>query len=320
MTPGLPDKRTLNDVKNLIVSSADNSKANFELDESALGNRAINLKNKADGLGTFKDEDFTSASRGTSTAAIKTELEEHKALTDQLNDIKKEGLNPEKLEKAVNKDLEKLKNKAGKVFGEMNAITEHHGQVVEEITLSEKKFLDELKKDFDKKSDLLSKKIDKNNRGTVTKEFETLKSNYDNAVSVTKDKFEKFREAHIEARNTAKNIIEDLEKSTGMKAADHLPSKAVVTAEKAAAETALKTGEKVGMMSRMGQNLTKGGFMGKAKVGAGALIGGGMIISGLGDLSGRKDEQGNQLEAQPLKGAAKILVGALGGGWLAAHR
>ncbi|MFO0389908.1 MAG: hypothetical protein ACK502_09370 [Alphaproteobacteria bacterium] len=152
------------------------------------------------------------------------------------------------------------------------------------------------------------------------KAYDAINERHKNVMDAIENTYGKKIENLDEHISTIAEHTGKLEKATGMKAADHIASTAVTSAEKGAVKAAEQAGAKeAGMLSRMGQNL-KGGFGAKAKVGLGVIAGGGLALSGFKDLAGRTDDDGKPVESNKFVGLVKVAAGLIGGAKLAAWR
>jgi hypothetical protein len=119
----------------------------------------------------------------------------------------------------------------------------------------------------------------------LTDGTKTLIANNRAAVEAVRDHFKDIRENSRDIVDRLKGVVADVEKETGIAAAEHMGKAGAAEVAKVESEVA-KTGEAAkGFGSRLMENATAGGWRSVETVGLGALAGG-LAISAIGDLTG----------------------------------
>jgi len=235
----------------------------------------------------------------------------------------KANLSTEKVDKQIGELKPKIETEAKKLFPALSEAKVAREELISKFEKQRNKALEDSEKGFRKeiKGD---KKSEKRLLAELEAEQKKINKKFDKAIKEQNKTIEKF---------TA--IEEQVEKHTGLKAVDHLDTKALTKAAGAgdvAAKTTLAAEKGIitksefmaksapgKMMAAAEYNWKSGGF-GKARVAVGSLLGGGLAISGLDDItqgvgirSAGTDAEGHELstEGKLFSGAAKLGGAAL---------
>jgi DNA repair exonuclease SbcCD ATPase subunit len=244
--------------------------------------------------------------------AMTARVEEIKGLKETAEALRKDGLDAGKIEKLIEKQQAGLNKDAATHYRGVAKHAEHHGMALEELAAQRAKLEEQLAKAHTKKIAEVSKTLKPNgsNASEVRTQIDNLKHNYDLAREHVADHFEAKMTHHKDAIDAVKSGVKDLEKESGVSAAEFKIGEKALAAEGKVGEEAWKKlgmGEKVKKVWQSTESKT-GKFARVAATGLG-VIG---LASGLMDIargahmtSPKTDDEGKEIPA----GGGDIMLG-----------
>lgn len=309
----------LQDILNKIVHTNDHSVDLQNADVSSItGDRLAGKSAHAKGIAHMNDGSGIFTGKRTGAVDLDTRFE---AISDYRKALDEAGGNGvyKRLADKAKRDLEKHGRNA------LRDATQGIEKINEVVALSHKqedKAIKDILKKFERESRVLRDEIQ---RGGLSAEeaaralkegTEYLSVNRKAALDAVREHFTNFRDDHKDLLEGLKTVIGDVEKETGLKAAEHaVKPSTVATLEREGAQAAESIAKK-------GWNITenlKGPAFAKGKAIVGLLGGGILTVSALNDLKGGTDEKGQPVEGNKLLALLKAAVGIGGGLYLAGH-
>jgi hypothetical protein len=312
---------TLDDLKDLIRHDAKVGSTLDPIDDEVL-RRSSGKISSANNIASLNPDD--SLNINGVNIDLEPKIESYTSFNDTISDLKKDGIDVKSLEKMAGKEKDVIAKEGKQIFGKLGKATEAHGKAIEAIKVDQTKTIEALNKDFGKKLKDLQKTATRANADTVREQIEVLRDNHQEVLSHVNSHFEKLTDPHTNALGEIKSLSADIEKATGLNAAEHMKPRAVALVGSDAAKASkgivgdAKYAEK-GMMGRAAADVKANwgkSFGGKAKVTVGAIG----VVDGvrrvIGATFGSKDpdKQGDSKAGQLVVG-----LGEIGGGVLLAR-
>jgi hypothetical protein len=250
----------------------------------SVAGRASSRGKRASELVSF-DKDGKVAIRGAEPSDISIRIDDLKELEEDIAEFKKDGINARSMERMLEKDRSAISKEGKKILSNLGRGHDYHTDAINAYTKEESRVLEALQKDFTKKRAALTrtKPATEAARLELREQINNLKDNHELVKDSVRDHFDNLREVHTDALHDINGVVKDIEKTTGLSAAEHMKTKSMLGATEGASkglapagrmtETAYKD---LGVFSKAATdikaNWEHGGAGGKLKVGIGALF------------------------------------------------
>lgn len=255
---------SIDDLKDLLTGDRKHTVVP-DFDGSVGGDRLEAVREKARTAGEFTGDTFSGRRSGHSNIA--PDLESYQGLKDDIAELTRDGTKVDGLQKFADKQRDEIAKKAKRVFSDLGESSERHNAALEAITARRAKVEEELQKRYTKELDGLTKKlnakgISAGDAAAIKDKITNLRENFSEVKDKVRTHFDDLAEGHREHVVRVKELAADIEKETGVSAAEHMSRKAV-----AVAGTDVAKAEK-GIVGEAAYNAK--GFFGKRAAEAGA--------------------------------------------------